>query len=86
MIIKDDPKFLNTFQDIALNDYLSLRRKKEIITRELVDLRDSGYSKEAIEDVLDDSFDISNMELRENRTPDAQYLNMCYDTLEEVYS
>lgn len=84
MIIKDKPGFLNTFQDVALNDYWSLEKKRKVITEEINDLLDSGYSKEAIGDVLDDSFDISVRELKENKTQDAQYLNMCYACLENA--
>ena len=86
MIIKDDPSFLNTFQDIALNDYLSLEQKENIIREEIEDYKDSGYSEESIRWILEESFDISSEELKEDNTPDAKYLNMCWKSINEIYA
>lgn len=86
MYIKDDPSFLNIFQDVALNDYLTLKQKEDIIKEELRDYRDSGYSKESIKWILKESFNIPSKELKENKTPDAKYLNMCWKNINEIYA
>ncbi len=86
MYITDEPNFLNIFQDVALNDYLTLKQKEDIIKEELKDYKESGYSKESIKWILDESFKISKKELRENKTPDAKYLNMCWRNIREIFA
>lgn len=86
MKILDAPGFLNIFQDVMLNDYMSFEDKEKTIKEELEDYKNSGYSEESIKWILEESFDISSEELRENKTPDAQFLNMCKKSIAEAYA